>query len=178
MGKIDWIKLKNEYINSNISYRKLAEKYNISFNTLKEAAIREQWYSARQKQRNKIATNIQQKTAESIVKKETDRINRILSITDKILDKIEIATEQIDNYIVSNKIKVKKIEYDPKMNGKVAKETITETENLEVIDGIIDRLGLKHIANALKDIKDIQDINKKDNSNGQLEDLIKGLKDE
>ncbi|MEE3334245.1 MAG: helix-turn-helix domain-containing protein [Ruminococcus sp.] len=60
---IDWLKLKNEYINGNISYRKLAEKYDVSFNTLKDRAKKEKWFDERKKQHNEITTKSQQKTA-------------------------------------------------------------------------------------------------------------------
>lgn len=67
---IDWLKLKNEYINGNISYRKLAEKYGITFQTLRDRAIKEKWFAKRKEQRHKIDTKTTQKTAEKIAEKE------------------------------------------------------------------------------------------------------------
>ena len=39
----DWIAIKNDYINTDISYRKLAGKYNVSFATLRARAKKEDW---------------------------------------------------------------------------------------------------------------------------------------
>lgn len=63
---VDWLKIKTEYINGNISYRKLAEKYGVSFNTLKEHATDEKWKELREEQHHKTAIRTQQKSEEKI----------------------------------------------------------------------------------------------------------------
>ncbi len=159
---IDWLKLKNEYINGNISYRKLAEKYDVSFNTLQEKARKEKWFAKRKEQHDKITTKTRQKTAEKIAEKETNRLLRISNAADKLLDKIEEATEQLDRFIVTSKSKTKTITYVNKRAGfgKPKKEVIKEDESKEVVEaGFIDRKGLKELASALKDLKDIQSAN-------------------
>lgn len=40
---VDWAKIRNEYISTGISTRKLAEKYGVSANTLQARAKREKW---------------------------------------------------------------------------------------------------------------------------------------
>lgn len=61
---VDWLKIKTEYINGDISYRKLAEKYGVPFPTLRDRAVGEKWSEQRNKQRNKVVTQTAQKTAE------------------------------------------------------------------------------------------------------------------
>ena len=39
---------------------------------------------------------------------------------------------------------------------KPVSENVYEKENVEVIDGMIDKMGLKQLVSTLKDIKDIQ----------------------
>lgn len=156
---IDWLKLKNEYINGNISYRKLAEKCGVSFTTLKHRASNEKWFELRKKQRDKIDTKLTQKTAEKIAEKEADRITRIENAADKLLEKIEKATEQLDQFIVTNKAKQKEVKYVSNKAGfgKPKKEIIQELEHKEVVKtDFIDRKGLKELASALKDLKDVQ----------------------
>ena len=53
---MDWRKLKKEYIAGGISYRKLAEKYGVSFNTLEKVARREGWCELRRQADEKAAT--------------------------------------------------------------------------------------------------------------------------
>ena len=63
---VDWLKIKTEYINGNISYRQLSEKYGISFNTLKDHAVGEEWAKAKREQHNRTTTQTQQKASEKI----------------------------------------------------------------------------------------------------------------
>lgn len=55
---MDWKKIKKEYVAGGISYRKLAEKYGVSFNTLEKAARREGWYELRRQADEKSATKV------------------------------------------------------------------------------------------------------------------------
>lgn len=152
----DWLTIKNEYINTKFSYRKLAEKHSVSFATLRSKAKAEDWIAQREKQQHKVSTKIAQKTADVIVKKEVDRITRIINLADRLSDKLEESVEQLDTYIVRNKVKVKEVEYnDDTAIGKPTREVITETETVEVEQGNIDRQGLKSLTAALKGLKDI-----------------------
>ena len=63
---VDWLTVKNDYINGGGSYRKLAEKYGVSFSTLKDRAVSEQWAQQKEEQQLNIAMKVQQKTCEKI----------------------------------------------------------------------------------------------------------------
>lgn len=63
---VNWLKIRNDYINGGGSYRKLAEKYGVSFNTLKERAVAEGWKAQKEEQCHKTTTATQQKTQEKI----------------------------------------------------------------------------------------------------------------
>jgi len=153
----DWIALKNEYVNTDISYRKLAEKYGVSFPTVRDRAKKEKWAEEKAAQRHKVVTVTSQKIAAVTIKKEVDRVTRIINLADRLSDKLEESIEQLDTYIVRNKVKVKEVEYnDETAIGKPTREVITETETVEVEQGNIDRQGLKLLTAALKDLKEIQ----------------------
>ena len=55
---VEWTKIKAEYIAGGTSYRKLAEKYNVSFTTLTRTAQRENWVGLRQQAEDETATKI------------------------------------------------------------------------------------------------------------------------
>lgn len=59
---VDWLAIRNDYINGGGSYRKLAEKYDVSFNTLQDRAKREDWKGQREQQHDKITTESRQKS--------------------------------------------------------------------------------------------------------------------
>lgn len=148
----DWLKIRNEYVSGSISYRKLAEKHEVSFATLQARAKRENWAVERENQYDRIKTRIGQKTAEVVSTKEADRIGRMLSTADILLAKIEEAAGQLDTHIVTNKVKTKRVKYNK--GNKPTEEVTTEEEIKAVSPGPIDRLGLQQVTAALKNIKD------------------------
>ena len=63
---VDWLAIRNDYISGGGSYRKLAEKYGVSFNTLKDKAVEEGWKNLKEEHHNKTTTKAQQKSEEKI----------------------------------------------------------------------------------------------------------------
>lgn len=158
-GVTDWNKIKNEYIHGNISYRELAEKHGVGFSALTKVALKEKWFEKRKQQRNIIDKKVVEKTAEKIATKEADRIMRISKAADRLLEKIELATEQLDLFIVENKAKERTIEYEKGKAGfgKPKKETVKEATDKRIVKkDVLDRQGLKQLTSALKDLRDIQ----------------------
>jgi len=72
----------------------------------------------------------------------------------KLIDKLEEATQELNKYIIRNKVKQKEVIYDNKTM-KPSKETILENEDIKFIEGDIDRNGLKQLTSSLKDLKEI-----------------------
>ena len=74
MSSVNWLKIKNEYINGSVSYRKLAEKHGVTFSSLSKKAWAEKWAESRAEIGNKTETKLIQKTAEKIADAESDYI--------------------------------------------------------------------------------------------------------
>ena len=90
---MDWNAIKTEYItDESTSYRKLAEKHGIPLGTIFKRAKRENWLGLRQQSQDKMVA----KTVEKIENAQVSRLTRIHGITDKALDKLEYALENID----------------------------------------------------------------------------------
>ena len=163
---MDWLKIKNEYISGNISYRKLAEKHNVGLSALTKRATEEKWYEKRKNQRVKIEAKVEQKTAEKLAEAEANRLLRISAAADRLLEKIEEATEQLDQFIVTNRVKQREVKYvsDKAGFGKPKKEITKEVEDKRIVKADhLDRMGLKQLASALKDLRDIQLVKDEDN---------------
>jgi hypothetical protein len=89
----DWNEIKTEYItDSKSSYRKIAEKYDISFDTLKHRATKEEWAKLKGQFNQKVTT----KTIDKEINKKVDRATRLMSVTDKLLDKVEQVIDEIN----------------------------------------------------------------------------------
>lgn len=99
------------------------------------------------------------KTIASIEDKQAEKLSRIANITDSLLDKLERAVDELDIVLNTHTVKTKVTEYNNDDNGKIfkpTKEVVTEDTHVIESHSIIDRSGLKSIASALKDIKEIQ----------------------
>ena len=81
----DWQAIKTEYITTDTSYRKLAQKYGIHYKVISDRGKNENWVELRSQYRGKTLTD----TLEKISKQESSRAARIYSVADKLLDKIE-----------------------------------------------------------------------------------------
>ena len=88
----DWTKIKTEYItDSKSSYRKLAEKYGVSFNTLQCRAKDEGWAELKRQAQDKITT----RSIKKGIDKQVERTTRLMDVTDKLLGKIEETVETL-----------------------------------------------------------------------------------
>ena len=82
---VDWLTIKTEYINSNISQRDIAKKYNVSFSTLQVRARKEKWTEERKKQYDEIEASVRQKALDVISKQKIDRVTKLLTISDALV---------------------------------------------------------------------------------------------
>ena len=87
---MDWKAIKREYIAGGTSYRKLAEKHGVSFNSLRQVAAKEHWKDARDKCTAKSVTKIIEIESD----KQADRMKRLLTVSDKLLEAVEVAVDQ------------------------------------------------------------------------------------
>jgi uncharacterized protein YjcR len=87
---VDWKKLRAEYIKGGTSYRKLAEKYNVSFHTLRKQAAKENWKALR----DEVATKTVTKIVEIESDNQAERMRRLLTVSDKLLSVVEDAVNK------------------------------------------------------------------------------------
>lgn len=87
----DWNKIKTEYLTSDTSYRKLAQKYGVNAITIAKKASKEDWVSQRQQQANRTLS----KTLTAVSNRQVNRAVRLQEVADKLLNKIEAA---VDDY--------------------------------------------------------------------------------
>ena len=85
----DWSKIKTEYITTDTSYRKLAEKYGVHYNAIANRSKQEGWIS----QRNQHCDSTMTKTLEAISNKQVDRATNLISVSDLLLAKVKSLLE-------------------------------------------------------------------------------------
>ena len=168
---VDWLAIRNDYINGGGSYRKLAEKYGVPFGSLRSRAEKENWTELKKEQLHKISTKTAQKTADVIIQKEVKRAKRMMGIHDQLLDKLEQAVSELNMAQVTNKRKTKVIEYkNGRRPDKPTKEVITENEEILAVSSIVDRKGLQQISLALKALWDISNEHEAGRDDDDVED--------
>ena len=96
---VDWVKVKTEYITTEIGYRKLADKYGVSFRTLSQKAKDEEWVQKRRKHRE----NIVKKAVLKVEDHESSKMARFATVSDKLLNRIERIIEESETGQISAK---------------------------------------------------------------------------
>lgn len=81
----DWKKIKADYLRNDTSYRKLASKYGVSLSSIARKAKEEKWADMRTQTEHKLNTKI----VDSVVNQEAKKVDRIQSVADLLLQKIE-----------------------------------------------------------------------------------------
>lgn len=100
MARTNWENLKNEYITTNISYRKLAEKYKINASQLTARAVKDKWHD----KRTEFRKDLEKKAMATAKAKYTSAFARLLDATTRAVEVAATAfedTEQFKRYIVT-----------------------------------------------------------------------------
>lgn len=119
----DWEKIRHEYITTDISLRKIAEKYKVSKNTVFCVSNKEKWAQERDSYRDKVRAEAQQKAIKATTEAEADIAATSSRITAKLLHRIEETIDKMPqatgtkSYMQEatkqkGKTNVKSIEYD------------------------------------------------------------------
>ncbi len=88
---MDWKRIKAEYIAGGTSYRKLAEKYGVSFSTLRKVAAKEKWTDLRNKAGAKADTDLVNKVGGN----NANKAIKIDKVADKLLNKINTLIDTV-----------------------------------------------------------------------------------
>lgn len=138
----DWAKIKTEYITTDTSYRILADKYGLTKNAIAAVAGKEGWVDLRRQHLDSIVT----KTIVAEEKKRVERMLRIGNVADRLLDKLESAVNELDAFTYKQKQTIK----------TESGETVTEYQAMDKRKKAqIDRAGIRQLASAMRDLKDV-----------------------
>ena len=127
----DWQAIKTEYITTDTSYRKLAEKYGVHYQAICQRSKAEGWIAQREQYKNDTITKIININSDQ----EVNRAQRIQSVSDKMLTKIEA-----------------------------------------MVDGIKSAKDIRSLTAAIKDLKEIQGLNKSDLDRQEQEARIANIR--
>ena len=92
---VDWKTIKTEYITTDTSYRKLAQKYGVNHTVIGQRAKKEKWVDLRGRHIDKTQT----KTLNTISNKQADRAAKLIGVSDLVLDKVKALLEDNDKLV-------------------------------------------------------------------------------
>ena len=160
--KIDWAKIKGEYVTSDISLVKIAEKYGVSPSAVQKRSKKEGWSVDKKKQHKKAADKVAKKLNDKKVRKAVSDIDRVCNAASKLISKINRAIDEVDKREIQSKTC-----YRERAEGKQTvtktkkgtKENFTETvtEEVEISEklGLVDTKNIAEIAKSLLNIKQV-----------------------
>lgn len=96
----DWKAIKTEYITTDTSYRKLAQKYGVHPTNIAKRASKEKWTEERKKNANKALS----KTLNAISTKQAERTAKLIGVSDLLLDKVKELLETNAELLVDTSI--------------------------------------------------------------------------
>ena len=132
-GKVDWEKIRLEYVTTRCSYRQLSEKYGVAIGNISKVSVREHW----KEQRERFVQDVYKKAEEKEKRSQVDRLARLTKATTKAVDVAMKALDdenQFNRYIISEGI------------GGGA----TETKEMEFAK--VDTKALKELTGVIKDL--------------------------
>ena len=96
----DWQSIKTEYITTDTSYRKLAQKYGVNQTNIAKRASKEKWVE----ERNKNASKTLSKTLNAIGSKQAERTAKLIGVSDLLLDKVKSLLEADEELLMDTSI--------------------------------------------------------------------------
>lgn len=125
----EWEAIKAEYVTGDISYRKLAEKHGVSFRTLSDRALKQEWPRLRQKHRDDIVRQTVQKTARRESSSLAAKLVKLQSAADSmagVIDSVFADTEQFKRHIITTGLGMGATEVSEKVYNKVDAKAIRD----------------------------------------------------
>lgn len=153
--RIDWKKIKAEYVTGEISLANIAKKYGVSASAVQKKSVKEKWAAEKRKQHKKAADKVAKKLNDKTVRKTVNDIERVCSAASKLITKINRAIDEVDR---REKVTVRTTKIKAEGIGEKGQMEIEKTErktDIEVCKGLVDTKSIAEISKSLLNIKQV-----------------------
>ena len=158
--KVDWIKIKAEYITTDKGLRQLAEKYNIAMSLICRRSKQEGWVQERKNHKNRVVKDVVRKVQKSQANELAKKMKTVIGLRG-VIDKALTDADQFSRWIISEGLgedvsatteKVfSKIDMKAIRDAAYALKVLQEIEDR--VKGTIDAKDLKQIDIALQKLE-------------------------
>lgn len=167
--RIDWKKIKAEYVTGEISLANIAKKYGVSASAVQKKSVKEKWAAEKRKQHKKAADKVAKKLNDKNVRKTVSDIERVCSAASKLIAKINRAIDEVDKCekvtVRTTKIKAEGIGE----KGQIQEIEKTERKtDIEVCKGLVDTKSIAEISKSLLNIKQVLAGTEQEESNKEI----------
>lgn len=155
--QINWKAIKAEYVTSDISLAKIAEKYSVSKSAVQKRSTKEKWAAEKRKQEQKAAAKVAKKLSDRNVRKTVSDIERVCLAAGKLIAKINRAIDEVDKKEKS-KLTIVKEKKEIEQDGKIVEvEKTCKESKTEIYKGLVDTKSIAEISKSLLNIKQVLD---------------------
>ena len=133
--KIDWMKIKHDYLFKNISLKKLADKYGVSYSQVFKHSKDEEWVRLKDEKQREIEVKIEQKLEEKEIARKVAKNEKHLELFDNGLELVEMLLQMYKNKgkVSPDKLEkvfscIEKAQKGQRLALNMEKEDITDTE--------------------------------------------------
>lgn len=155
----DWATIRMEYVTHNISYADLAKKYGLNVAAVNNHGSKEGWRAERKAYMEKKHEKMRKRTLESAVRKESARLTKMDKAADILINKVLKAAEQLDQQVTKRTLRKRVTMISPDTDGDgnpmTVERTVTDEELAVKGDLPLDRAGIRQLAGALRDLRDV-----------------------
>ncbi len=164
-----WEKMKNEYINGDVTQLNLAEKYGVPLHCVQYRARCEKW-SAQKK--NVHENRKHDKTSQKPEKTYDTTVQAVDELTEELLDKVRQAINELEVYSLVDKHRTKQV----KKSGVDTEEVQREVSVITQCKGVVKTADLSKITTTLRDICNIrQSVQTDEETLQKLDDVLNQL---
>lgn len=166
--RIDWKKIKAEYVTGEISLANIAKKYGVSASAVQKKSVKEKWAAEKRKQHKKAADKVAKKLNDKNVRKTVSDIERVCSAASKLIAKINRAIDEVDR---REKVTVRTTKIKAEGIGEKGQMEIEKTErktDIEVCKGLVDTKSIAEISKSLLNIKQVLAGTEQEESNKEI----------
>ena len=143
--KIDWDKIKTEYVTTKTSLRELEKKHKIPYKEIRTHSAREGWVKARKDYTSRLTAKITSKICDKEATRQANQLSGLLNASYNLRDRIVKATEdpdQFNRYLVTQGRKGGEFETVEVIKDKVDTKAIRElTQSMRALEDLIRSLN-------------------------------------
>ena len=149
----DWNGVKKAFITENCTLKELSQRFGISAGSISKRAREENWKDLRCKHHDATL----ERALDLLERSQARKLARMEEVSQELLQRVSEAISQLDLQVLREVHKERDILYENAQRpDKPTKEISVERETLTNLRTPVDRNGIKLLAGALKDIKEVQ----------------------